>query len=294
MEFENLEQLKTAFKGGQFPLPAEIFVNKIKYKSNGSSNHSLRDMVQKKYKGIWIYSTAYREEAKAAGLEQEIILLWGFVADTLNMVPYDVRTMTRARLSGPIIEKVDNNDDSITIAKDLIIGDVVDVVITSLAGTPPMKGKIDTGADISSLHADEWSIKDEQITFLCRDLSENRITMPLIEQQAIKLSNGSVEYRPVVEFNIKINNTQLTNCMFNLNDRGTMKYSMLVGQNVLEAGGFMVDPTINDGDEVAYEGTDVDWEGLQEEFKDDVVEQPLDEIKAGITNKIIGFLNEVK
>ena len=131
--------------------------------------------------------------------------------------------------------------------------------------------------------------------------------MPVLEKQAVKLSNGSMEYRPVVELNIKINDQQLTNCMFNLNDRGAMTYPILIGQNVLEAGGFMVDPSIDAGEDPNVEmgenpmagkemntGADmtedfeVDWEALQEEFKDDKIpsdEEILQNIIDSILNK---------
>lgn len=270
MEFENLEQLKELFASGQFTFPKEMTVAGIKYKSNKTSDYSIKDMIEKAYKAVWVYFTPFREQSKEAELDHAIVFLWGFVPDTLKMVPYDVRTTTKARIAGPIIERIENGD-SVNIPKSKIVGDVVDVVITSLSGSNPLKGKIDTGADVSSLHADKWDINNGQVTFLTPELSENEITMPVIEKQAIKSSNGDVEYRPVIELNIRINDQQLTNCMFNLNDRGTMRYPILVGQNVLEAGGFMIDPTINDPDANTNEDIEIDWDALQEEFKDDIV-----------------------
>ena len=118
--------------------------------------------------------------------------------------------------------------------------------------------------------------------------------MPVIEKQAIKLSNGEVGYRPVVELNIKVNDQQLTNIMFNLNDRGTMNYPMLIGQNVLEAGGFMIDPTIEDPDSME-ENFEVDWDALQEEFKDDVISGFISEDEVVSMEKILNFIKtEIK
>ena len=208
------------------------------------------------------------------------------------MVPYDVRTMSKARLQGGVItEKIDNGN-SVNIPKERIIGDVVDVIITSIPNSGALKGKVDTGADVSSVHAENWKVENGQVTFECPELSENKITLPVLEKQAIKSSNGDMEYRPVIELNIKVNNQQLTNVMFNLNDRGTMTYPMLVGQNVLEAGGFMIDPTINDPDDPDNidEDFEIDWESLQEEFKDDI----LTEDKDDLVRKVIEFIKNSK
>jgi len=288
MEFQNLDELKQLFLGGGFPFPDEMLVNGIKYKVNKSSDYTMAEMIKKGYKAMWIYFTPYREQSQAAGLNHAIVFLWGFIPNKLAMVPYDVRATSKARLSGPITEKTDNGN-SVNIAKEKIIGDCVDVIITSIPNSSPMKGKVDTGADVSSIHAEEWSVDNGQVTFICPELSENKITLPVLEKQAIKSSNGDMEYRPVIELNIKINNQQLTNVMFNLNDRGTMSYPILVGQNILECGGFMIDPTIDDPDNLD-EDIEIDWEALQEEFKDDVVLDIIAEDRSAYMTKIIDFI----
>ncbi len=291
MEFENLEQMLELFIRGRFVFPEEIVVAGVKYNTSGSSEYSIQDMILKGYKAMWTYTTAHRAEAKEAGLNQVIIFLWGFKPNTLRMIPYDVRTMSKAKLNGKRIVEMSDGGDSVSIPKSKIVGDVVDVMITSLPGSKAIKGKIDTGADVSSLHADKWEVKDDRVTFLSPDLSENAITMPVLEKQAIRLSNGDTEYRPVIELNIKINDQQLTNCMFNLNDRGAMKYPMLVGQNVLEAGGFMIDPTINDptDPDMEIENLEIDWIAIQEEFKDDIIDDKSNG-KEQFMNEIIGFI----
>lgn len=48
-----------------------------------------------------------------------------------------------------------------------------------------------------------------------------------------------------------------------------MNHQLLVGQNILEKGKFLIDPSIQEGEEV------IDWDMLEEEFKD--VELPLEE-----------------
>lgn len=126
------------------------------------------------------------------------------------------------------------------------IGSTVEVRFTSIPGSVPMKGKVDTGADVSSLHATEYSIVDGRVTFMCPELSRNRITIPLVTQQAVKSSDGGQEYRPVVSLNVKINGKLMTNVEFNLNDRGNMKFPILIGKNILIKGGFKIDPRLDE------------------------------------------------
>jgi len=289
MEFQNLEELKELFLEGIFNFPPEIIVSGIKYKTNKTPNVSMQDIIQKGYKPMWTYVTAFKEQARQAKLDHVIVFLWGYLPDRNMIVPYAVRASSKARLAAPVVEKVDNGD-SINISKEKIIGDIADVIITSIPGSKPIKGKIDTGADVSSLHAENWKIDNGQVTFVCNELSENQITMPVIEKQAVKLSNGDMEYRPVIELNIKINDQQLTNVMFNLNDRGAMTYPMLIGQNVLECGGFMIDPTIDIVE--SEEEFEADWEALQEEYKDEDVDDFIADINKEKLNKLLDFVDK--
>lgn len=287
MEYQSIEQLKQSFLGGDFVFDENITINGIEYHPSYSSEYSPKKMYKEGIKSVLSYFTPTREQAKSVGLDHGIAFLWGFTQGTMDMIAYDVRLITKSRVRLPIKERLDNGD-SVNIAKEKIVGDVVDLIITSLPGSTPIKAKIDTGADVSSLHADDWSIDNEQVTFTSPELSENRITIPLIEKQAIKLSNGDTEYRPVIELNIKINEQQLTNCMFNLNDRGAMQYPVLIGQNVLEAGGFFIDPTINDEDAPTMEDFENYLTILQVEAKDDII--PNNKNKS--LQKVIDFVSD--
>lgn len=126
------------------------------------------------------------------------------------------------------------------------IGSTVEVRFTNIPGSVPMKGKVDTGADISSLHATEHSIENGQVTFMCPELSRNRITVPLITQQTVKSSDGGHEYRPVIKVNVKVNGKLMNDVEFNLNDRGNMKFPVLIGKNILIKGGFKIDPRLDE------------------------------------------------
>jgi len=126
------------------------------------------------------------------------------------------------------------------------IGSTVEIRFTNIPGSAPLKGKVDTGADVSSLHATEHNIQDGRVTFICPELSSNRITVPLVTQQTVKSSDGGQEYRPVISLNVKVNGKLMTNVEFNLNDRGNMKFPVLIGKNILIKGGFKIDPRLDE------------------------------------------------
>jgi len=306
MEFQNIDEIKELFLRGGFDFPDEMMVAGVKYKvSKSPMVASMRDIIKKGKKAMWVYFTSLRELSQDRGLDHAIVFLWAFKPGTDAIVPASVEVSSKARLptagmptpeagmEDPIAENT-NNGDSVNIPKEKIIGDIVDVIITSMPGSKTIKGKVDTGADVSSLHAEDYQISNGQVTFTTPELSENQITVPVIEKQAIKLSNADMEYRPVIELNIKINDQQLSNVMFNLNDRGAMTYPMLVGQNVLECGGFMIDPRIDMVEDV--EDYEVDWEALQEEFKDieaaSIVEEG--EGEGEVLQKLVDFVEDLK
>ena len=129
------------------------------------------------------------------------------------------------------------------------IGSAVDMYVTSLPGSKGLRGKIDTGADISSLHADEIHVNNNMVTFTNKKLSPNSLTVPLLTKQAVRTADGGVEYRPVVSLNIKIGNKLLKQIEFNLNDRSSMEYPVLIGKNILTKGSFLINPKLDEATE---------------------------------------------
>lgn len=134
-----------------------------------------------------------------------------------------------------------------------IIGDFAEVRFTNLPSSSYIRGKVDTGATISCLHADTYSIDKEKklVTFKCSYLSNNSLTLGLADMQSVQSANGT-DYRPVVEMDININGTVLSKMQFNLNDRSEMDAPILIGQNVLEAGKFLIDPTVNENNSISW------------------------------------------
>lgn len=270
-DFSDIEELQQRFvKGKNFNFRDEIDVDGLPYKRTQASNYDMRDIIDKGIKQIVAYGTFKRKEAVEAGMNQFLVFLWGYRGNML--VPHDVRFMSAARMAGPIYEAT--GLDKMNIDKNKILGTSTDIQIMNIPGSAPIRAKVDTGADISSIHAEDWSTQNGQVTFQSDDISPNRITLPVIEKQAIKSSNGDIEYRPVVELDVKINNVPMTGVMFNLNDRGTMEYSILIGKNILERGGFLIDPKIAEEDfEIDLDTFEIDFDMLAEEFADEEVQE---------------------
>lgn len=154
----------------------------------------------------------------------------------------------------PKIMKELNIPLTIFESQQQVIGDTVEVSFSYFSNSKPIRGKVDTGADVCSLHVSKWNSSNNRVTFVAPHLSNNTITAPLSDNQAVKSADGGVEYRPVVEFDITINGKELRKVAFNLNDRSQMEYPILIGQNALEQGKFLVNPSATES---------IDWEQIK-------------------------------
>jgi hypothetical protein len=65
--------------------------------------------------------------------------------------------------------------------------------------------------------------------------------MDLDGAQEVHSADGGGQERPMVTFDIEVNGVPIRNVSFNLNDRENMDTPVLLGQNVLKAGKFVVD-----------------------------------------------------
>lgn len=274
MEFKDLEDLKNTFLAGKFKIEDEIHVSGIRFRKRISPEFKMDDIINNNYKGLVIYARNEKDkvQTKVVGLDEWIMLLWASPG-RMRILPYDTRTISQARAGGRRI-----TEDGMQKYKkpDNIIGSTVEVKVTSLPGSGVIKGKVDTGATICSLHADNYKINREAgtITFMSPELSRNELTVPMVDQQSVKSADGGSEYRPVIELNIKVNGKIVNNVKFNLNDRSHMEFTMLVGKNALGDGKFLIDPRMDESNEEEFDLT-----ALQEELRQEVwVESPQKDI----------------
>lgn len=115
--------------------------------------------------------------------------------------------------------------------------------VNFVAFNKTIHGKVDTGATTSSLHAERISVSRDgsKVSFVSPSLSSNVITLPLDSHQEVHSADGGGNQRPVVQIEIEIDGVHLGPVDFNLNDRGDMDNELLIGQNILRAGNFVVD-----------------------------------------------------
>lgn len=234
MEYTDINELRNDWLSGNFEYPAEVNVDGIAFKRRSSSEQNFEDIIVNKKKAYVIYQTsiAHRDEAKEKGMHQWLVFIWG--ADPTSVVrPNDIRSVSPQRAMGQMNEKHE------------LIGDVAILKIFLPSTTAALKGRVDTGAEISSLNADKFEIADGMVKFINKDISNNVISVPLAQQQAVKSADGGVEYRPVIELDIEVNGKPIRKALFNLNNRNHMEYPCLIGQNVLQKTNFLIDPKMN-------------------------------------------------
>lgn len=123
-----------------------------------------------------------------------------------------------------------------------VIGNNVSVEFPSFGGRS-VKGKVDTGATTSSLHATKIDVNQQRgtVTFYSEVLSENMVTLELHGVQEVHSADAGGVSRPVVVLDAVIAGKSISGATFNLNDRSNMDTKILIGQNILKAAGFVID-----------------------------------------------------
>lgn len=288
LEYETLADLDRDFTNGRMKtLPNAIRIGGVLYTLRDSTSHSMIDMINGK-KALIVYRLDRKKENMDAynavhtsaddlrGHQDLLVFVW--FMSRLRMHPAIVKFLPKNRLNQAMVREAMNDENKLTMHKDKVIGDVADVIFVNFNGGQPVQGKVDTGAELSSLHAEHIQINDshgmdsDSVSFV---FEGKRYKMTVQDKQAVKTADNGVEYRPVVKFNIKVNGLPLSDIMINLNDRSAMPHKLLIGQNILEKGGFLIDPKLRENEEVDDE---IDWEMLEEEFKDFEFTDPFDQL----------------
>jgi hypothetical protein len=127
-----------------------------------------------------------------------------------------------------------------------VIGNHTPVAFAAL-GNVEVTGKVDTGATTSSLHATNIKVNGGQVSFVCDEISPNVITVDVEGAQTVHTADNGGDQRPMVKLDISVNGVNIPGALFNLNDRSNMDSKILLGQNILQAGHFVVD--VNQGNE---------------------------------------------
>ncbi|MDX2083180.1 MAG: RimK/LysX family protein [Rickettsiales bacterium] len=116
---------------------------------------------------------------------------------------------------------------------------------------PAIKGKIDTGAKTSSLHAfniESFYIEDvEYVKFDLHPLQKNKklarsCVARVIDRRMVSDSGGKKEKRFVIKSNLKIGETKIR-IELTLANRDSMTFRMLLGREAIKQAKMVVDPS---------------------------------------------------
>lgn len=254
--FANIDALNDAFVSGQLKTPPQqIFIHDIKFVLSSGSKYDLSTMLFDGKKGYLIYSldtskdnvdlyntihtTADNDDP--SNIQDRIALLWGVLL--LRLVPAKALTISQHRLTNLVREAYDIEGNNVSIGDKLVLKSEVDIQLVGFNKNEAIKARIDTGAGQCSLHGEQVKFSDELVQFTFNGV---RYKMELADTQDIRSSDGGDEKRPCVSFNIKIGDQLLNNIIFNINDRSNMPHEILLGQNALTQGRFIIDPTLEE------------------------------------------------
>jgi len=108
-----------------------------------------------------------------------------------------------------------------------VLGLIEEVFLKSDNYQSKIIARIDSGATSSSVDS-----------LLVKQLSLG----PILRSKIVKSASG-VKERPVIKTTIKISG-KIIESEFNVADRSHMTYQMLIGQNILKQGQFLIDPLL--------------------------------------------------
>lgn len=118
-------------------------------------------------------------------------------------------------------------------------------------GLPAIKGKIDTGAKTSALHAfniESFFIEDvEYVRFDIHPLQKNKnltcnCIAPIIERRMVSDSGGRKEKRFVIKSDLKIGDHKIR-IEITLANRDSMTFRMLLGRDAVKELKMLIDPS---------------------------------------------------
>lgn len=135
------------------------------------------------------------------------------------------------------------------------LSDVEDIVLHRINSNQPFAARIDTGATLSSLHAEDISSDDNWVRFKHGDVSYKvPVARTILIKNAHTNDTNRDKYttrRPIIKLDVTIRDTRYNGVEFTLNDRTNMKYDVLVGRNLLQLIGLPVMIAVQDSEKLA-------------------------------------------
>lgn len=145
------------------------------------------------------------------------------------------------------------NENKPASEQDRKVGLSLDITLVGLNGDNPLQAKVDTGAEECSLDAqnvreDTDSISGSgTVTF---SLGEYQYKMAIHGHQSISSADGGTKNRPTIKVGVRYGEEYIPDVVFNLNDRSSMDYPVLLGVTFLKAAKLVVDPSLSEATEM--------------------------------------------
>lgn len=297
MKFDSIEQLQKDFKKGMRSLPDAISVEDIDYHKSDSTDWDTATIVSGHKKPMVIFSLDQKpanverfkkvhKNADADGPQDRLVFIWA--AQNMHVHPSAVRFVSKNRMQMTTVREAE-------VADDRIISHQVDIVLQGFNGNQPIKAKVDTGAGMCSLDANNVQVNPKAGT-VSFTFGDKKVTMASIETHAFQTADGGIENRPIVVFDVMVPNNDpekknkvVRKVKFNLNDRSDMPDRVLLGQNFIKQGDFVIMSDHDDGKVI--EG--IDWEALSEMFNEveadpvDSLDDAVDKILRAVKTKVV-------
>lgn len=266
------EAQKMFISGNMNTVPQRLIIGDISYMFFAINDNTWEDILEGKRKGVVIF-TAERDRENMSRLEnnqqnlhEDVYLVWGLIQG--------MRHLPRATFTAPKSRRLNvavRGTSGVREGNEIDLEE--DVLITSLQTlTQPIKGKVDTGADMCSLHATDISVSPggDMVSFVTHG---SRIQTRLYSNIEIKQSNGT-QQRPVILLDFKINDVEYNKIACNLSDRSDMSHKLLLGKNLLEQGDFSIsmDESVADDD---VDDSTIDWELVDQLIEEQLESMPI-------------------
>jgi hypothetical protein len=114
-----------------------------------------------------------------------------------------------------------------------------------IEGIGVLKAKTDTGNSAHNvLHGIVQKRENGNVTF--QTIDDQVVSFPYEDEIKIHIGSGNKENRPVVRFNISINNQKYDGVPFSIADRSENEYKALLGEEFIKTNGGLVDVTKED------------------------------------------------
>lgn len=265
-QFSQIAQVENAFRQGKIPpKQGSINVAGVIYRFAESAKHTWDEIISQQRRAMTIYTVHPNEnnmkkfeEVKGDVSEDTtrhqntIVMLWALDRQS-RIVPTAARFTTRARSTQIGVAGLKEGTD---------ISYEEDIVISNINDNQPFKCKIDTGADMCSLHAEDIQVNGDTVVF---SINNKRYRMPVAGSQTVKQADSDHETRPTVKFNVVLAGQTINGVECNLNDRTGMS-AMLIGKNLLSQHDFTINTKgLDDGmDESVSDDEWLEFESLFE------------------------------